>query len=190
MNMEYFNKFEEAKKLGLKAEAKSNIRMFIDSFSDADERFHWVTTYLEKGGFGHKIRHELYDEIVFPVLLNGYHDNDPWSLYWLAQTIQNVYGSKKLHKQIDFKTDCELLQVRFESDQTDGRVRLALLASLISGFEYAVHEWPSGVLYAPDESPEDLLREIEYARSLDIEKKHTDFFAGIEAIVNEARRLG
>ena len=51
--------------------------------------------------------------------------------------------------------------------------------------DYAVHEWPAGVCYAPEESPEDLLKEIDYARSLDMEKNYTEFFAKVEAIVNE-----
>ena len=185
MNIKYFNEFEKAKSAGLKTDAKISLDLFIDSFESFEEKEEWVKIFLEADEFGHKIRHELYEYVVFPVLLKGYENNDPWSYFWLAETIQNVYSSDKLHEKINHQTDYGLLKKCFAADSSNDVVRLALLDRIARSFNYAVHEWPVGVLYAPEESPEDFLSQIEYARVLDVENKYGDLFSNVEQIVIE-----
>lgn len=185
MNIEYYKRFEKSKSQGLKAQAKLNIEKFIDSFSGIEEKEMWVKSYLEAGEYGHKIRHELYESVIFPVLVHGYRSNDSWSLFWLAETIQNVFASQVLHKQIDFNSDSWLLKKCFEIDESNRNVRLRLLDCTVRCLDYAIHEWPCGVLYAPDESPDDMLTEIEWARSLDVECRYSEFLSRVEAIVKE-----
>lgn len=185
MKIKFFNKFKEAKNLGHKAEAKTNVDLFIRSFSGLDEKSEWVKSYLEEGDFGHKIRHEVYEEVIFPVLLRGYKNHDPWALYWLAETMQNIYASKKLHELIDFKSEFELLRECFANDRNNDKVRVALLEHLRGSFSFAIHEWPTAVIYEAGESPDDLLAEIAYARTLDKEGTYSAFFSEVEEIVKK-----
>jgi len=65
MEIDYFEKFEKAKNLGLKTEAKTNIDLFIASFNSFNDKTEWVKSYLESGEYGQKIRHELYEQLYF-----------------------------------------------------------------------------------------------------------------------------
>jgi ubiquinone/menaquinone biosynthesis C-methylase UbiE len=109
MNKEYYKKFKEAQSKGLKKESKESINLFIGSFTDYSEKEIWVNKKLKHEFFGYKMRHELYENVVFPVLLNGYKNKNSWSIYWLAKTIQNIYQAKDLHIQIEEKIDIQLL---------------------------------------------------------------------------------
>ncbi len=185
MNSKHYADFKKAKNLGLKVEAKVHIEKFIQSFNNLEEKTTWVHDYLESRDFCHKIRHELYEAIIFPVLLSGYQQGDAWSLYWLAETHQNFYQAEKLHVQINFISDYELLKKCFDVDNTNDRVRLALLERIERRLDYLLHEWPAGILYAPDESAEEVLQEIEYARQLDKELKYVASFEEAESIIHE-----
>ncbi len=185
MIITYFEKFESAKNLGVKSEAKTNIDLFVKSFEGTEEEFKWIKQYLESRKYGHKVRHELYEHIIFPYLLKNYEERNPWSMYWLAETIQNLYGTEKLHKQIGLRTDFGLLKECFELDSENDAVRIALLSRMADQFIYAVHEWPTGVLYAPDEKPQDLLEELEFARSIDKEKNYHLLFDEVIKIVHQ-----
>ncbi|WP_196140637.1 hypothetical protein [Aliikangiella sp. G2MR2-5] len=185
MQIEFFKKYEEAKNLGLKKQASQHIKQFVESFDGGDEEKLWVKDYLEQRDYGHKVRHELYDRVIFPYLKEGYLKNDPWALYWLAETIQNIYSSEKLHEQIDYKSDYFLLKQSFKLDSSNDDIRKSLLNSIANQLGYATHEWPTGVLYAPDESPKDLIDEIEFGRSLDKEGKYTELFEETLDIVKQ-----
>jgi len=185
MNTLYFDKFEESKNLGLKKEASKYIKQFIESFEGLDGEKLWIRDYLEKRDYGHKVRHELYEKVIFPYLKEGYARNEPWAMYWLAETIQNLYTSEKLHEQIEFKTDYYLLKQCFKLESANDDIRLSLLDRMANQLCYATHEWPTGILYAPDEKPKDLIDEIEFGRNLDKEEKYTQLFEETLDIVKQ-----
>lgn len=121
------------------------------------------------------------------MLLNGFKDNDSWSIFWLAETIQNIYGSKKLHEQIEYLTEFGLLKKCYLTDSKNQNVRLAFIDSIVKSFDYAIHEWPDGVIYAAYEEPEEFLLQIDYAKTLNIENNHSKFFLEVEEINKEDR---
>lgn len=187
MNIEYYRKFKEAQSKGLKAASKENILLFINSFSSFSGKEKWVIENLKHESFGYKMRHELYESIVFPVLLKGYKSNDPWSIYWLAKTMQNIYQSTDFHIQIGGKTDIQLLELSLDLEPHNIETRFALLESKIRGFEYAIHEWPSGVLYAPNETLEDFIADLKFTKKLDVENQFSNFFYEVEAIIEQEK---
>ena len=102
MNSSHYERYKSFISKGLRKEAGAEIRLFIDSFADAAERKAFARWFLENEDFGHKIRHELYEAVIFPALVDGYGERDPWSSYWLARTCQNLYQAKHLWRQVGF----------------------------------------------------------------------------------------
>ena len=163
--------------------------MFICSFADLDDKYKWSKEFLENTEYGHKIRHELYENIIFPVLRNGYDNNDPWSLYWLAKTIRNVYGSERMMSLIDNKSDFALMKEYYKLTKSD-EICLELLSRTMSSIGYTMHEWPIGIVMGHLESLDELLNKIEYARTLDLGNKYTESLRETEKIVySEKKRL-
>jgi hypothetical protein len=169
---------------GRKEEARLAIRRFIESFNNLEEREDWTRRFLSTIKPGTKLRHELYEEVVLPVLMAGYEARDPWSLYWLAQTSKNA---RYFDRRLDLPSSQELLKEAHALDPSSDAIRHDLLRSLLYGFEYMAHEWPTALLYAPD-SPwqtqyREILAEIRLARELDTSGKYAGQIAKFEKIV-------
>ena len=90
MTPEHFDRFNHSIESGNRPEAATAIRAFVESFSDLQEKRLWSENYLATARYGHKIRHELYESVIFPALLDGYRRSDPWSLRWLARSVGKV----------------------------------------------------------------------------------------------------
>lgn len=189
MKAEYYNQYLHFKSIGLRAKATENLKQFIDSFESFEEKEQWTRDFLESGEYGHKIRHELYEIVVFPVLLKGYQKRDFWSLTWLIKTIHNIYKVKTLHEQIDFKTDYQLLQDCYSIDSQNPKIRKALLKKLLSWLDYSIHEYPMGILYGHNggtiDECQDILTHIEFVKKLDPEEKFKDFLDDVRTKVLE-----
>jgi hypothetical protein len=162
---------------------------FCQSFATPEEKAQWTRPFLEAGEYGHRIRHELYEHVVFPALLAGYENNDFWSTVWLARTTQNVYAAKALHEKIGYATQTALLRRCHELDPSNEAVRNELLDQQLAWFAYCIHEWPAGVLYGHDgatvEQCREILEEIAYTRSLDVKSRHKDLLDDVEAKTRE-----
>ena len=91
------------------------------------EREQWTRTFLKTHTYGARVRHEIYAELIFPVLLAGSKRNDAWSLYWLAGTCQNLYSAHSLYELIKFKRKTDLLKDAYAIDRASTEVREALL---------------------------------------------------------------
>lgn len=74
MNIEYYNAFLEYQEKGLKKKAAACIQAFISSFESEDEIRNWVWFNLEDlvSNRHSRIRHEIFSELVYPVLKRGY----------------------------------------------------------------------------------------------------------------------
>lgn len=156
---------------GRRNDAKLMLDAFIRSFNSSEEREQWTRTFLQTHIYGAKIRHEVYADLVFPVLLAGSTRNEAWSLYWLAGTIQNLYSAHKLYESIKFKGKTDLLKDAYAIDRTSTEVSEALLKSLLDDFAYASHEWPAGILWSVNGATLDqcteIMSEVALARELD-----------------------
>ena len=169
---------------GRKEEAKLAIRRFIESFNNLEEKEDWTRRFLSTTKPGTKLRHELYEEVVLPVLMAGYETRDPWSLYWLAQTSRNA---RYFGRRLDLPSPQELLKEAHALDPSSDAIRRDLLCRLLNGFEYMAHEWPAGLLYDPDSPWQtqywEILAEIKLARELDSSGKYAGRIAKFEEIV-------
>jgi len=183
MNLDHYDAFKKAAKLGLRTEAARNVRLFIESFVDDSERSAWTHAFLESGDYGHKVRHELFRDLLFPVLIEGYHARDSWSLYYLAKCIQNLVSEHTLWEKLEYITSYSLLKLCFETDPQFKDVQKVLLDETCRGLGFAIHEWPSGLCWDVCETEENLA----FARRLDLEHKHEPFFIEVEEILAEAK---
>jgi hypothetical protein len=158
---------------GRRKDAGLMLDAFLRSFNSAEEREQWTRTFLRTHTYGARIRHEIYAELIFPVLLVGSKRNDAWSLYWLAGTCQNLYAARGLHEQVKFKDKTNLLKEAYAIDRNSSEVCEALLKSLLDYFRHASHEWPAGILWGNDGATLDqcneVMSEVTLARELDSE---------------------
>lgn len=192
MDESFYVQFLAEQASGRKEEAKIAIRRFVESFNGLEERETWTRKFLSTHKPGTVVRHELYAEVIFPVLFAGYGKRDPWSLYWLAETEQNLAKAAHLAERISSSPQQLLLDAHAIAPASD-EIGRGLLRSLLHGFEYIAHEWPSGLLYHVDKPREtqywELLAEIRLARKLDTSGAHTQQLAEFEQIVvADARR--
>ena len=180
MNIEEFQKFEEYLEKGLKKEASKSVRAFISSIKngEADE---WVWEYLPKLNKNRhsRIRHELFHEVIFPVLKSGYDKEDFKSTLWLGKLSQNLYQAEKLHEEVDWVTELGFYNKAFVIDPNNDEVRLLLLDSIVSWLKYTEHEWPSGILYGNNGATVDQCQEIagdvQRVLSMDKEYQYSEF---------------
>jgi hypothetical protein len=188
MKADLYEQFVSLKNLGKKAEAKVAIDTFIASFESWEEKQVWVYSFLNSGGNGCRIRHEIYENLVYPVLLDGYLKGSVASIVWLARTASNLYTIKSPHALLKHKTDFALFKEAYELEPSE-EIGAQLLNALLDWFHFSQHEWPAGILYGMDganmEQCEEILQEVEFARSLDIQRRYDGYFSGFEIKVHE-----
>ena len=191
MDTALYQKFAILKETGRKREAKAALTEFLASFETEEQKQEWAWEFLECGDYGHKIRHEIYAVLIFPVLLEGYRRRDARSLYYLAKTAQNLYANPKLRSQLDDKGKYELLHEAY-SLAPSGEIRKLLLCWYMNWFGYCGHEYPAGILYdfsrgANISECEEILKDIAFARTLD-DGTRADYFQEFEEKVREYRQ--
>jgi hypothetical protein len=192
MNIEFYNEFIIFSRKGIRAKAKECINNFINSFDNFTEKELWTKEYLpklEKTRTGY-IRNELFEEIIFPVLLNGYKNKDISLMIWLVKLDNNYYRNKKIWKKINFKSSLEIIKECYEIDGNNNEIIDLYLSMEIKGIKYALHEWPCGILIDShgmtlEDCKEELLKEIPIIRKLDINRRYTDFIDDYENKLKE-----
>jgi hypothetical protein len=177
MNLGLYENYLALLAKGRRKEAGLLLDAFLQSFSAFEEREHWTRSFLKTHTYGKRVRHELYAELIFPVLLAGSQRRDALSLYWLAGTSQNLYRARRLHEQIQFRGEISLLKEAYAVDPSSSEVREALLRSLLDYFRHAAHEWPAGILWGMDgatlDQCKEIVSEVTFSRELDRECVHT-----------------
>ncbi len=170
MKTELYERYLAHRAAGRKRDASETVRDFVASCTGPRDRENWVRQFLEQGAHEHRIRHEVYASLVFPVLLEGYGRRDFWSLCWLARTAANLYADSSLHGQIEYKAERQLFREAYEICPSDP-IRRSLLQAYVAEFAYCQHEWPAGILSGIDgatlEECVEILREVAFARSVD-----------------------
>jgi hypothetical protein len=190
MNIELYQEFKVCEEKGLKKEASRSLQAFIASFQNEKEKEDWVWEYLPKLDTNRhsRIRHEIFYELVYPVLKSGYDDNDFLSTLWLGRLAQNIYQTRQIHEELDWITEQGLYNKSHTINPENDEARLLLLKAIVNGLEYSEHEWPSGILYGNDgatiEQCEEISTEVQRATQLDRERTYTEF------IEQYAKKLG
>ena len=170
MKLELYEAYLAHRNAGRKRHANESIRDFVASCSDLSDREAWVRRFLEKGDYEHRIRHEVYAGLIFPVLAEGYARKEFWSVYWLGRTAQNLYAAPSLHAQVEYKVERHFFREAYALNPTD-EVRRCLLSAYVSEFQYCQHEWPAGILCGMDgaslEECAEILRDVAFVRTID-----------------------
>lgn len=178
MHLASYHQYVELSEQGRKREATTSLNAFIGSFSTIEEKRSWAFGELPKlaRNGASRIRHELFTDVVFPPLLEGFKTSDPKSYYWLAQLIQNLMNSPQLWRQVENMSAIALLKVANDLSPNDQDIRDSLLSELLGHFFYLDHEWPAGILVSPvsERSLWDRLRvDVLLAKALDEEAIHS-----------------
>ncbi|WP_373976030.1 hypothetical protein NT239_04460 [Chitinibacter sp. SCUT-21] len=193
MNIKYFECFIVYEEKGLKKQATESIREFIASFQNTAEIEHWVWEYLPtlKKNNHSRIRHELFNELIYPILKTGYEKQDFQSILWLGKVVQNLYQSRKLYKEFIQETELSLFIKSYKINPENDEARLLLLNATIKWLKYTEHEWPSGILYGNDgatlEECNEIDRVVKQAVELDKELLHQAFIAEYQKKLSEYR---
>jgi hypothetical protein len=136
-----------------------------------------------------RIRNELFEEIVFPVLWKGYKNKDIQSMIWLTRLNQNYYQNNRIRKLMDYKSPIQIIQECYEIDPNNHEVSDLYLEFKIDGISYSIHEFPSAILTVNDDTRKEdckkLLEEIPFLNALDKNKKYIGFIKDYEDKIKE-----
>lgn len=172
MNIEYYESFEKELEAGLKKQATASVKKFVDSFKSREEIKNWVWSYLpnlEKNRHS-CIRYEIFINLVYPILKEGFESNDYNSTLWLGKLIQNVYQTKGIFEELGSLVEMDFYRKCYEIDSSNSEGRTLLLESILNWLSHCEHEWPSGILYAMDgatlEQCELIRKETDFAFTL------------------------
>jgi len=179
MEPRHYEAYKTQLALGQRSAASAALVQFIASFATFDSKSAWVRWYLANERWEHRIRHEIYEQLIFPVLLAGYRQGDLWCLRWLIRTVSNIYTGTQLWEQIERKTELTLREELVARAPEDARARRELVDCLVAMFHHNAHEWPRGILYGMDGASASQCLEIlagaQRALELDVERRHQAF---------------
>ena len=191
MNVGYFNEYLKYEQMGLKSKTKGCLKDFINSFENYKEKELWAIEYLPKLEFNEnsRIRNEIYEEIIFPVLLEGYNNKNIELMIWIVKLIQNLYQNNKLWGKINYITDLDLIMELYKLEPDNDEIIDLYLEIIIEKISFRIHEWPEGILigntFAEKEECKKLLEEIPLLNKLDRNKKYNKYIMEYENIIKE-----
>lgn len=191
MNLVHYERFLDCEARGLKREAKQAVEDFIASFCDDADIQAWVWSYLPqlRTNRHSRLRHELFERLIFPVLRRGYEADDFESLLWLGRLIQNVYQTRTLHAELGWVTDAQLFRRCYAMNPASDEARMRLLDCQVNWLSFSAHEWPDVLLYgnsaASRDECDELREELAFLRGLDREARFTEFFNDFEEKLRE-----
>ena len=194
MNIEYYNEYLKYKNLGIKSKVKEYIDYFVDSFLNYDEKELWALEYLPTlkiNNYGRIdcIRYELFEKIIFPVLLNGYKNQNIELMIWLVRFNDNYYGNNDVNKIMNYKTLFQIINECYEIDPKNNEVIDLYLEILIDEISFNIHHYPSVILTENIGTKKDqckkLLEELPFIHKLDRNKKYYEFLTDYENNIKE-----
>ncbi len=181
MEIGKYNEFIELDNKGIKKKAKLALSEFINSFLSFEEKEKWTYEYLPKLQENHhsRIRHELYEEVIFPVLLDGFRKRQVKAMHWIVKTMQNLYSAQELYKEIDYKSPFEIIKECYEIDPCNSEINETFLNIEIDFISFSQHEWPSGILNGMNganlEECYEIKDELSLVKNLDKDKKYEKY---------------
>ncbi|PWT97466.1 MAG: hypothetical protein C5B53_08025 [Candidatus Melainabacteria bacterium] len=192
MNKDLYENFKQLRARHLRAEASEAMSDFLKSFASIEEKRTFTYWFFKNDFDGKKVRRDLYENVLFPALVEGYKTSDPWSIKTLAETEENLYEAKQLWSQIGYKTKLLLLRQYLELRPNDFTARRRLLTEQINSFRYCEQDWPSAIIYGQNAATETeckkLAEEITFARKLDKESKYKNYIDEFEAKLETYRK--
>jgi hypothetical protein len=192
VNRDLYDQFKELKARHLQAEASKAMADFLRSFASIEEKRTFTYWFFKNDFDGKKVRRDLYENVLFPALVQGYKNTDPWSIKALAETEENLYEAKQLWAQIGYKTKLLLLRQYLSLRPNDYIARRRVLTEQINSLRYCEQDWPATIIYGQQEATETecnkISEEIAFARKLDVENKYKSYLEEFGAKLEKYRK--
>jgi hypothetical protein len=183
MNIEHYQNFEKSLEAGIKKQASKHVSLFVNSFENQNEIDSWVWEYLpllETNGHS-CIRHELFANLVYPILKKGFEEHDYKSTLWLGKLIQNIYQTKGVFEELGSLLEMDFYRKCYDIDPINPEGNKLLVNSILDWLSHCEHEWPSAILYGMDgaslEQCKDIRVEASFAASLTENLNEKEFVA-------------
>lgn len=185
MNKSLYERFKKLRTERLQPQASEAMAEFLQSFTSIEDKVTFTHWFFKNDFDGKRIRRDLYETVLFPVLADGYKTSDPWSIKILAETDDNLHEAPQLRAQIGHKTKLLLLRQYLGARPSDYTARRNLLAEQINSLRYCEQEWPNAIIYGEHAATEieckKLSEEVTFARKLDVENKYKNYIDEFEA---------
>ncbi|MDR2906207.1 MAG: hypothetical protein LBU73_09660 [Helicobacteraceae bacterium] len=183
MKIEYFNEYRKWENLGVREKTKAPLNNFIKSFENDAEKISWTMEFLsnlELNNGRYYIRNELFEEIVFPILFNGYKNGDVSLILRLIKLSSNLTANNKLWKKLDYKIRGDLISERYRLDPNNDEVLRLYLYKLEDGIEDCFRDYPDRINYgyyntAAKDQCDLIMNAIKYMRKVDKNNKYGEF---------------
>lgn len=183
MDSKCYEEFLKYHKMGLRKKASQAIHSFISSFKNKEEVHRWVWSYLQNLESNVEqsfpMRYEIFRDLIFPILKEGYLKDNFECTFWLVKFIQSLYSSTFLHKELNYVSEHQLLRKCYELKPENQKVKKLLLKNIITDLQYSLHEWPSGILYGTNGANLEQCKEIRdsiiFAKVLDMRNEYRLF---------------
>jgi hypothetical protein len=164
--------------LGLKLKTTQAVLSLVDAVSCMEAKVSWTRDNLDRLPLNRqgRIRHEIFENIIFPGLLDGFKNGDSEASYLLGSYAQNLYANPSIFEQVSERSALDFFRIAFQYDTSSARYQHAYLSSIIKDLEYVFHEWPAGILIDPSNFSDALFElkgELSIALSLDRDKQYT-----------------
>ena len=174
---------------GLRDQANEKVQEVIRQYEDRpDPRFAYRLIEDRKGG---RVNYSLYARIVFPVLHEGYRNDDVNAMTAMVKTVQNIYQDKAIHEELKWITDAQLLRRILSHDPRNEWAREEYMRSQLHWLDYCIHEWPSGILYGQDGANisecDEIIEAVEELRVMDRENKYSRLLNDVECKTRQYR---
>lgn len=183
-----YEKYKQLKMKGLRKEANACVRNVIEEYlSSPDERFPYQI--LEDADGNHKVNYLLFKKIVYPYLKPRL-DKDPDAIRKLISTLHNVYQDKEIHQELGWIDEADLLRRLLSIYPNDTQAKNRLVRKLFVWLDFAIHEWPMGILYKGEtyeEQYQNILDDIEELKQLDNSDSIRLFAEDVESKVRQDR---
>jgi hypothetical protein len=191
MKIEYFNEYINYKNTGIKSKSKEFMDKFVNSFENYKEKEEWTSEYLPKleADSNGRIRNELFEEVIFPVLFNGYNDKNISLMIWLAKLNQNYYQNNRIWEKLNYKTALEIIWECYDLEPDNNEVTELFLELMINKINFNMHEWPPYILFGNSAATKDeceiLSGTIGFINKLDRNKKYSEYMLDCENKIKE-----
>lgn len=143
--LEQFLRFD---KLGMRREAREAVLNLVASVCGSNAEDAWTRDNLDRLPLNNasRIRHEIFQSVVFPSLKAKVERGDPEASYLLGKHFQNLISDSALHERIGYRSNTELFRDAYNSNPSSAKYGGAYLDSVIETLRYTFHEWPTGIL--------------------------------------------
>nr|WKN36903.1 hypothetical protein K4G66_31545 [Tunicatimonas sp. TK19036] len=94
------------------------------------------------------VRMPLFEDVLFPVLLDFYRQRKQYAAYWLAEMDQLIYKRQKFQEQLGEGrwTKVALLEEAINVDPQNKKAKDKLVKALLWEIDFTLHELPMGVI--------------------------------------------